>query len=124
MEMLTARPENMFGNVALASVVAGIPVGLLFAVIGLATHPIAALDTWKASLGSVLLAPVFILVAGLIMLPVLYGLRRLGYAGPLVVWALSGLFSIVLMSSDVRAGLLGLMLAMPASYVFCRYAYN
>ena len=32
MEMLTARPENMFGNVALASVVAGIPVGLLFGV--------------------------------------------------------------------------------------------
>lgn len=124
MDLLTARPEHLFVNVLRASLMTGAPVGLVFAAYGLATHPIAAPDTWTASLGSVLLAPVFILIAGVVLLPILYLLRRVGYAGPVTVYALSTIFSVVLLSSDVRAGLLGFVLALPASFVFCRYAYG
>ncbi|GMV29127.1 MAG: hypothetical protein AMXMBFR59_12520 [Rhodanobacteraceae bacterium] len=123
MEMLTARPDNLLGNVALASLVAGVPVGLVFAAVGLATHPLGDSGTWSASLGSVLLAPALVLLAGLALLPVLYALGKVGYAGPAVVYALSILFSLVLTASDVRAGLVGFALSLPASFVFCRLAY-
>lgn len=122
MDLLTARPENLLANVLRAGLMAGIPVGLVFAAYGLATHPIAAPDTWTASLGSVLLAPVFVLIAGVLLLPILVLLRRAGYAGPLFVYALSTIFGLVLLSSDLRAGLLGFALALPTSFVFCRYA--
>lgn len=123
MDLLTARPEKLFGNVALASLVAGVPVGLVFAAVGLATHPLADSATWSASLGSVLLAPVLAFLAGLVLLPILYALRRFGFAGPAVVYGLSVLFSLTLMGSDVRAGLVAFALALPASFVFCRFAY-
>lgn len=124
MDILTARPERLFGNVALASLMAGLPAGLVFAIAGLVTQPLLSSATWIASFGSVLLAPVLVFIAGLVLLPVLYALRKAGYAGPLSVYALSTLLSLVLMSSDVRAGLLGLVLSLPASFVFCRYAYR
>lgn len=123
MDLLTARPEKLFGNVALASLVAGVPVGLVFAAVGLATHPPADSATWSASLGSVLLAPVLVFLAGLVLLPILYALRRFGCAGPAVVYALSILFSLALMGGDARAGLVGFALTLPASFVFCRCAY-
>jgi hypothetical protein len=124
MDILTARPEKLFGNVALASVMAGLPIGLVFAIAGLVTQPLLLPATWTAGLGSVVLAPVFVFIAGMVLLPVLYALRRAGYAGPFFVYALSTLFSLVLMSSDLRAGLLGFALSLPASFVFCRYAYT
>ncbi|WP_386066085.1 hypothetical protein ACFJIW_16265 [Tahibacter sp. UC22_41] len=124
MDILTARPERLLGNVALASLMAGLPVGLIFAIAGLATQPLLSSATWSAGFGSLLLAPVLVFIAGLILLPVLYALRKVGYAGPLSVYVLSTLFSLVLMSNDMRAGLLGLVLSLPASFVFCRYAYR
>ncbi len=124
MDLLTARPEKLFGSVAFASVAASVPVGLLFALYGLATHPFASPDTWKASLGSVLLAPVLIFVAGVLLLPILFLLRRVGYAGPFCVYALSSLCSVVVLGSDAGAGLLSLALSLPASYVLCRHAYS
>lgn len=124
MDLLTARPQNLLGNVALASALAGVPVGLVFAIVGLATHPLTERATWTAGVGSVLLAPVLVFVAGVLLLPILWALRKLGFAGPLFVYALSVLFSLVLMGSDVRAGILGLLLSLPASFVFCRCAYD
>jgi len=124
MDPLTARPDHLFMNVLRASLMAGIPVGLVFAAYGLATHPISASETWMASLGSMLLAPVFVLIAGVVLLPILHLLRRFGYAGPLTVYALSITVALVLMSSDLRAGLLGFALALPACFVFCRHTYG
>ncbi len=124
MDIFTARPENLFRNVTLASLLVGFPVGLAITLIGIFTQPSTAHTASAGVFAGVLLAPAFIFIAGVILLVPLYGLRKIGYAGPFFVYIFSAIFSLVLVGGDIRVGLISFALSLPASYVFSRYAYR
>jgi hypothetical protein len=125
MDIFTARPERIIGNVALASLVAGIPVGIVLALLGALQSPDLSAIQWLAGLGSgALLGPVLIFIAGFMLIaPLLHGLRRFGYGGPLFVYAMAAIFSLTVMASDLRSGIVSLVLSIPAAWIFCRHAY-
>lgn len=125
MSIFTSRPERIVGNIALASLVAGIPAGLVLSLLGaLQSRNLSAIQ-WLGGLGSgALLGPALIFIAGFVLIaPVLHGLRSLGYGGPAFVYAMAAIFSLTAMASDLRSGIASLILSIPAAWIFCRHAY-
>lgn len=127
MDIFTAPPERIFGNVALASLVAGIPAGIVLSLLGAIASPgnLSPMEWLSATGEGLLLGPTFTFIGGSIFIvPTLYTLRYIDYAGPFFVYAISVIISLVMMSDGIRAGLATLLLSLPASYVFCRQAYS
>lgn len=126
MDTFSARPERIIGNVALASLAAGIPLGLLLSAIGAFRHPSGLFGVALAksiALGA-LVAPVCIFVCGLIVItPALALLRHFGFGGPFFVYAISITLAAPFFANGLLPGLAVLALALAASYAFCRSAY-
>lgn len=126
MNTFSARPEKITGNVALASLIAGIPLGLLISAIGAFRHAsglfgVALVES--IALGA-LIAPVGLFLCGLIVItPVLTLLRRFGFGGPFFVYAISITLAVPFFANGLLPGLAALALALTASYAFCRSAY-
>lgn len=126
MDTFSARPERIIGNVALASLAAGIPLGLLISAIEAFRHPsgpfgVALVES--IALGA-LVAPVCIFLCGLIVItPALALLRRFDLGGPFFVYAISIALAVPFFANGLLPGLAALVLALAASYVFCRSAY-
>jgi hypothetical protein len=127
MDWLTEEPERILGNVALASLLAGGPAGALLGGLGglLGASPASAAD-WVGGVGSGALFGVFIafLFGACYILPALFVLRRVGFAGPASVVLLALLPVLVLLAEDARMGLVSLGIAVPVTLVFCRLAYR
>ncbi|MFP7723641.1 hypothetical protein [Lysobacter sp. A3-1-A15] len=122
-----AKPERIIGNVAVASLLGGVPAGAVLATMGVAVHatPPSALDGLQAVAQSALLGPVVSFVFGALYLaPALALLRRTGFAGPLVAVVLTAVPVAALAQDSPRAGLIGVGLAVPVLLVFCRLAYG
>jgi hypothetical protein len=126
MSIFTARPERIIGNIALASLVAGIPAGIILALLGgLQSRDLSAMQWLGGIGGGALLGPVLVFIAGcLLIAPLLHGLRNFGYGGPVFVYAIAIISSLAAMASDLRAGIASLVLSIPAAWVFCRRAYT
>lgn len=126
MDTFSARPERIIGNVALASLAAGIPLGLLISAIEAFRHPsgpfgVALVES--IALGA-LVAPVCIFLCGLIVImPALALLRRFDLGGPFFVYAISIALAVPFFANGPLPGLATLALALGASYAFCRSAY-
>ncbi|MBB1061370.1 hypothetical protein [Marilutibacter spongiae] len=126
MEGFTARPERIIGNIALASLLAGLPVGLMFSLwAGMQAWARTPLPVWLREVGGgALMCAAVTFLAGLVLVaPSLWLLRRFGLGGPFFVHAVAVLASLAMMADQPRMGLAALALAVPASLVFCRYAY-
>ena len=127
MDTFSARPEKIIGNVALASLLAGLPLGLLISAVAAIRYQAqyAGIEIVKnIALGAVV-APVFIFVFGLVVIaPLLTLLRHLGYGGPFFVYAISIGLAVPFLSNGVLSGLAAISMALAASYVFCRFAYS
>ena len=127
MKIFTAPPQRIVGNIALASLVAGGPLGILLTVIaGLVLQSEdESMIAWAKELATgLLLGPFFILIAGLVLVaPALSVLRYFGYGGPFFVYLISIVFSLYALNDSLRFGGVVLLFSMAASYVFCRYAY-
>ncbi|NZA27019.1 hypothetical protein H0E84_11580 [Luteimonas sp. SJ-92] len=126
MHMLSAHPERIIGNIALASLMVGVPVGVGLSMVGGLMQPGGAswLDWLKGAAAGAALGPTAIFVAGMLLVaPVLALLRPLGYAGPLTVYVIASLFGTLALRDDLRLGAVVLAFALPAAFVFCRYAY-
>ncbi len=126
MELFTRTPERILGNIAVASVLGGVPMGLALATLAALTLP--GNDTMPEFLIHIgkgaLLGPILILMCGLcVIAPLMTLLRYLGYGGPFFVYAISLAVALLLFRDGWRAGLVALALGMAASYVFCRFAY-
>ncbi|WP_094711514.1 hypothetical protein [Hahella sp. CCB-MM4] len=126
MKSLTARPEKIIGNIALASLLAGPPIGVALSLLGGLLQPsgLSVLDWIEVIVSGLFAGPFILFIAGLVVLaPTLGVLRHFGYGGPTFVYAITTLFSFFSMSSDLRLGLVSLAFSLPASYVFCKYSY-
>ena len=127
MDTFSARPEKIIGNVALASLLAGLPLGLLISAVAAIRYQAqyAGIEIVKnIALGAVV-APVFIFVFGLVVIaPLLTLLRHFGYGGPFFVYAISIGLAVPFLSNGVLSGLAAISMALAASYVFCRFAYS
>ena len=123
----TTTPWTLIGNVALASLLAGLPLGLLISAVAAIRYQAqyAGIEIVKnIALGAVV-APVFIFVFGLVVIaPLLTLLRHLGYGGPFFVYAISIGLAVPFLSNGVLSGLAAISMALAASYVFCRFAYS
>jgi hypothetical protein len=127
MDIFTARPKKIIGNVALASLLAGPPVGVALSVLGGLLQPTEhSMLEWAKSIGSgLLVGPFVIFIGGLVVVaPLLSLLRYFGYGGPMAVYAIATLFGLWAISDDLRFGLVVLVFSLPASYVFCRHSYS
>ena len=126
MESITARPDRIIGNVAVASLLAGPPIGVAMSVLGCLLDPSehSALEWIKNIGGGLFIGPFVLAVGGLVVLaPILSILRYFDCGGPPAVYAITLLFSLFAMSSGPLFGLAVLIFSLPASYVFCRYSY-
>ena len=127
MERFTAHPERIIGNVALASLLAGPPIGVLLSILAGLLEPCqhSVLEWAKNIGGGLLIGPFVLLIGGLVVLaPILSVLRYFGYGGPAFVYIINLLFGLFAMSGDPRFGLVVLIFSLPASYVFCKYSYS
>lgn len=127
MDQFTARPHHIIGNIALASLIAGAPVGAVFAALGGNMQPGAHTPwEWMHGVGSGALQGIcFDFVAGiLIIAPALAVLRRFGYGGPIFVYAISVVLGLTALADNLRFGLVVLAFAVTASTVFCARAYT
>lgn len=127
MNIFTARPQKILGNVALASLLPGVPAGAVMTLIAglfLQTKTASWLD-WVQELGiGMLLGPFFVFVGGVLLLaPTLSVLRHLGNGGPFFVYAISAVASLLAMGEGLRFGLAVAVFSLSASFVFCRRAY-
>jgi hypothetical protein len=126
METITARPHRIVGNIALASLIAGVPIGIVLSILGAVLEPAghSVIEKLEGIGSGALLCAAVVFVVGLIVVaPIVAGLRYLGYAGPFSVYAISAVFGLVCMSGNVRFGLAALVTGLAASHVFNRYAY-
>ena len=126
MEMITASPQRIVGNIALASVMAGVPIGIVLSILGIVLEPAghSVIEKLEGIGSGALLCAAVVFVVGLVVVaPIIAGLRHLGCAGPFSVYAISAVFGLVCMSTDVRFGLVALVTGLAVSHVFNRYAY-
>jgi len=126
MDIFTAKPERVLGNLALASLVAGAPVGLVLSLLGGFLY--AKEETphaWIAGVAEgLLLGPTLVMIGGLAFIaPLLLALRHFGLGGPFFVYAASVAVSLVALADGFNAGLVCLALSLTASYVFSLHAY-
>jgi len=127
METFSARPANIIGNVALASLLAGAPLGLLISAVAamLLRQQYFGFELFKNIALGALAGPFYVFVCGIVFIaPPLFLLRRLGYGGPFFVYAISIAIGLPFLSNGLMAGLSVLALAAAASYAFCRLAYT
>jgi hypothetical protein len=128
MTIFTGRPQKILGNVAVASLVAGAPIGLIATTLaGIFIQPKNhTVLEWLTELGKgLLLGPFFIFIAGIVLvLPILTVLRRFNYGGPFFVYAISVAFSLAALHDNLAFGAMVMIFSMSASYVFCRGAYS
>lgn len=127
MDIFTARPNRILGNVALASLLAGVPAGAAMTVIGgLSSASItASWLEWAEQIGiGMLLGPFFVFVGGIfLMAPTLIVFRFFGCGGPFFVFATSATASLLAMGEGARFGVGVAVFSLSASIVFCRRAY-
>ena len=128
MSIFTDRPQKILGNIAVTSLVAGVPLGVFSTILaGVVLHSNnRSVVEWAKELGLGLLqGPFFVFIAGLILIaPILTVLRRFDYGGPFFVYAISVIFSLVLLHDNLAFGAMSMVFALFSSYVFCRYAYS
>jgi len=128
MTIFTNHPQKILGNVAVASLVAGAPIGMLATIVaGVLLHPKNhSVLEWIKDLGAgLLLGPFFVFLAGIILVaPIIALLRRFGYGGPFFVYAIGVLFSLAALRDNFAFGAIVIVFALGASYVFCRGAYS
>ncbi len=127
MDIFTARPQRILGNVALASLLAGVPAGAVMTVIGGLSLPsnTASWLEWAQEIGiGMLLGPFFVLLGGLFLLaPTLSVFRFFGCGGPFFVYAISATATLLAMGEGARFGVGVAVFSLSASFVFCRWAY-
>src|SRR6185369_6921813 len=108
MTIFTARPQRILGNVALASLIAGAPIGILMTIVAgvFIQHTNHSVLEWIKELGNgLLLGPFFIFIAGLILIvPALSVLRYFGYGGPFFVYAIGMMFGLVALHDNLVFG--------------------
>jgi hypothetical protein len=127
MDTFSARPENIIGNVALASLLAGMPLGLLLSAVAAIFYQdqYSGIEIVKNIALGAIVGPVYVFVCGLVIVaPLLALLRLLGYGGPFFVYAISIAIGVPFLSNGVLSGLAVISMAVAASYVFCRFAYS
>jgi len=127
MDTFSARPERIIGNVALASLLAGIPLGLLISSIAAFLHPshLSAMELVKGIALGAVVGPVYIFLCGLFVIaPALALLRHFGFGGPFFVYAISIALAVPFFANGLLPGLAVVALALSASYAFCRFAYS
>ncbi|MEO7324596.1 MAG: hypothetical protein ABIW82_07185 [Dokdonella sp.] len=127
MEIFTARPQRIVGNIAVASLIAGVPMGVALAILGIVSEPAghSLIETLKGICSGALLCPAVLFVVGMIVVaPIVAGLRHVGYAGPFSIYSISLVFGLIAIADDVRFGTIALVVSLVASHVFCRYAYR
>jgi hypothetical protein len=128
MDIFTARPRRILGNVALASLLAGVPAGVVMTVVGGLTSAsgTASWLDWAQEIGiGMMLGPFFVFVGGVFLLaPTLSVFRYLGCAGPFFVYAISATASLFAMGEGAQFGVGVAVFSLSASYVFCRWAYD
>ncbi|MEO7757566.1 MAG: hypothetical protein ABIS07_13380 [Dokdonella sp.] len=115
------------GNIAVASLMAGVPIGAALAILGIVSEPAghSLIETLKGIGSGALLCPAVLFIVGMIVVaPIVAGLRHVGYAGPFSVYSVSVLFGLIAMADDVRFGTIAMVVGLVASHVFCRYAYR
>lgn len=128
MNIFTAPPQNILGNVALASLLAGMPSGAVMSLIAGIFLPSGTgswLDWAQQIAIGMLLGPFFVFLGGLVLLaPTLSVFRCLGYGGPFFVYAISAIASLLAAGEGARFGVAVAVFSLSASYVFCRRAYT
>ena len=122
--MFTQRPERLIGSAALASLLGGVPLALIFSMWGaieggMSISPLHFVG-WAFGIAGICFALSFI-----IAVPSLALLRRLGVGGPasaLIVGSLPGVISLA--EGDLRFGVFALVTGLVVSALFCRFAYD
>ncbi|MDQ3039807.1 MAG: hypothetical protein M3R16_08430 [Pseudomonadota bacterium] len=126
MELFTARPQRIVGTIALASLVAGVPIGLGASILGMVMYSTdhSAMEVVKSLAQALLVGPFLVFICGLIFIaPALSALRYFGYGGPFFVYAISMAIGLVFLKENLLSGLMVIVMGLAASFIFCRYAY-
>jgi hypothetical protein len=125
---ITDRPERIFGNVALASLMTGVPIGIMFAIAYLVSGlEGASFASASKEIAACLLGPTFLifLIGGIGLGLPLWLLRRIGMAGPAIAFgicaALGLAFAIGIDRPAVALGVIATSIA--CGVVFCRLTY-
>lgn len=127
MEVFTAKPVNIIGNLALSSLYAGLPIGMATAIYALFFDSTIAgfSQISKGVVETVILLPVMCFICGIILIaPVLSMLRYFGLGGPAFVYGICFLIACSFFELSVQGGLYVMGVAMACSYVFCSRAYS
>jgi len=127
MDIFTARPQRILGNVALASLLAGVPAGAVMTLVGGLSRSFGTASwlEWAEQIGiGMLLGPFFVFLGGIcLMAPTLTVFRFFGCGGPFFVYAISATASLLAMGEGAQFGAGVAVFSLSASVVFCRYAY-
>ena len=126
---INARPERIFGNVALASLTVGTPIGIAFSIAYLVSGSEGAtLAGASKEIAACVFGPILLLLlAGSVGLGIpLWLLRRLGFAGPAIAFAFCAATGLVIAADISRPGVaLGVIAtALIGGAAFCRFAYS
>lgn len=125
MDIFSERPSRIFSSVALASLIAGLPLSLIISIFAatMASAPVT-LELIKELLESAFFGVFFVFLCGIVLIaPLLLLLRWLGLGGPFFVYAPSLALGVSFFSNGFQAGAAVTVLALASSFVFCRFAY-
>jgi len=126
MDAFSARPEKIIGNVALASLLAGLPMGLFISAIAAIFYhqQYSGFELFKNIALGAFAAPFYIFVCGVVVVaPLLALLRLFGCGGPFFVYAIGVSMGLPFLSNGIMSGLAVIAIALAASFAFCRFAY-
>jgi hypothetical protein len=127
MELFTARPKRIIGNIALSSLYVGLPTGLITGLVSVIynSSDISMLDMAKGIFGATIVLPVACFICALLLIaPALWILRRFDLGGPAFVYGISFFIGSSFFGLSLQGGFYVLAVAMACSYVFCKYAYQ
>jgi hypothetical protein len=127
MNLLTARPENIIGNIALSSLYAGLPIGTVTAIASVIYElgSLSFLDLTKRVAGTIIFLPAACFMCGLLLIaPALLLLRHFGFGGPALVYGMSFIVGCSFFELSMQGGFYVLTVAMVCSIVFCKRAYQ
>lgn len=125
MEAFAAPPEKIVGDFAFASLIAGVPIGVVLSIPGVLSEPwshstIEALE--ETGSGALLFRAGLFIVGMIVVATIVAGRRHIGYAGPFSVYSISRVFALIATSDDRRFGTGALVIELAASHLSCRYA--
>lgn len=127
MEMFTARPVNILGNIVHSSFLTGVPVGIATGVYAIFFDKTITgfFEISKGLIETIVLLPVMCFLCGILLIaPALSILRYFGLGGPAFVYGISFFVSCCFFGLSMQGGFYVLGVAMACSYVFCSRAYN